>query len=128
MPVNDGKSLEQISEATFIEFWQMKRKILDENFKRDYDYNPEGEFSTGISQFIRYENVDEKRLEETGQIYQSRFDIQNKGKYRLVIPAAIDKMMRYRDAHPEATIEETSKALGYTGEEMAAMIRNFSMI
>ena len=128
LPVNDGKSLEQISEATFIEFWQMKRKILDENFKRDYDYNPEGEFSTGISQFIRYENVDEKRLEETGQIYQSRFDIQNKGKYRLVIPAAIDKMMRYRDAHPEATIEETSKALGYTGEEMAAMIRNFSMI
>ena len=37
-------------------------------------------------------------------------------------------MMRYRDAHPEATIEETSKALGYTEEEMAAMIRNFSMI
>ena len=28
LPVNDGKSLEQISEATFIEFWQMKRKIL----------------------------------------------------------------------------------------------------
>ena len=77
---------------------------------------------------LESENVDEKRLEETGQIYQSRFDIQNKGKYRLVIPAAIDKMMRYRDAHPEATIEETSKALGYTEEEMAAMIRNFSMI
>ena len=44
------------------------------------------------------------------------------------MPVDIDKMMRYRDAHPEATIEETSKALGYTGEEMAAMIRNFSMI
>ena len=108
-------------------FSQPSRFVL-RDLKRDYDYNPEGEFSTGISQFIRYENVDEKRLEETGQIYQSRFDIQNKGKYRLVIPAAIDKMMRYRDAHPEATIEETSKALGYTGEEMAAMIRNFSMI
>ena len=51
---------------------------LDENFKRDYDYNPEGEFSTGISQFIRYENVDEKRLEETGQIYQSRLIFKTK--------------------------------------------------
>lgn len=125
--INDGSHPEVISDCPFEGFWNAKRNILDMNWEMDYDDNPEGEFGTDVSQFIKLENFEKESLDETGEIRNYKKDFTNEGGYRLVFPRALLQILDFMKTNEGKgyTIEDITAKFGYTKEQIEFMFSRF---
>lgn len=117
--INSGREPEVIAPCTFMNFWFAKRSILDAQWEIDYDMDF-GDPS-GVSQLLVLKNFEKEHLDETGEVASFNTDKlpdPQEAPYRLVIPRPLMRVIRYKESHPDAKIEDVAQALGYTIEEM----------
>ncbi len=127
--LNDGTSPEVISDMSFLEFWQVKRQILDMAWKEDLSVRNKG--IPGVSTISQYSLDDCGFGELMGIDYQESFDdINNLAWYLLysdnpkgiVFPRSIVKILTVMKKKPDADIEEIASDTGYSKEEIATML------
>lgn len=129
--VNNGRKEEEIIFLNFIEFWKIKRSILDENWEYDRSLSNIGrplgrilyrteqaavspeDFLNDESHFTEVQNLD-----DLGVFSESP---------RLIkFPLAIQKIMAYMNKNPEdKNLNGLMKATGYSEEELNVFMQYF---
>lgn len=124
--INDYTKSEQWQKISFIEYWKLKQKILDENYKYEFKHIYErknksidiikGDYFEGMPAIFG-DDCHELKEEEIGE----------KKMYSLKIPGSIIKIIQLIENHPEADTQEKldeliQKELRYSREEVQEMI------
>lgn len=130
--LNEGQAPEKIGELSFIEFWSVKRQLLDENWNHDRNV-----WNLGTQQhqtLSKYEKLD---LDEfVSRMGYKTDEEQNLDGYSawvtsdnpdvVMYPRSIRKILLWMKDHDNKwSLEEMSADLGYSKDELAIMLDYF---
>lgn len=122
--INDGSMPEEIAEVEFIEYWRLRQDILNETQEHEYaNMFTDKTHLTDITFGGENDNL-EKFFNPFGG-KQPKLSKDDTGKYGMVIPGAIVKLLAYRSEYPFDTPEEFweqfERESGYTKEDIEAI-------
>ena len=131
--LNFGEEKEKVGQFSFIEFWCCKRQILDTIWNNDRSVWHLGQ--QGHQTLSKYEPINIEECKELFSIdgnqifdnarYSSLFTAENPNLIRY--PRSIRKILLWMKAHKDNdSIEEMSKEIGYSPEEIAVMVEYFA--
>lgn len=127
--LNDGNAPEKIGELTFIEFWQVKRRILDLIWNHDRSvWNLGKQQNQTLSKFENFnESFKEWDMENINPLkgdIPAWFNAENSNV--TVMPRAIRKIADWIKKHPdEMNMDNLSTETDYTKEELYVMLGYF---
>lgn len=132
--LNFGTEGEKIGSLSFIEFWQVKRQMLDLMFAHDRSvWNIGNQSSQTLSQYKKIDSATEAFIEElTGKKIKSENDMRwsswaNVENGRLITyPKPIIKILTWMKAHNNVIdADQIESDLGYNREELAVFVQWF---
>ena len=131
--LNEGQEPEKVGDLSFIEFWRVKRQILDENWNHDRSV-----WNLGTQQHQTLSRFEKLDVDD----FMNRMGfIQGKGEFHddysawmtsenpnvIMFPRSIRKILMWMKEHNnEMSLEKMSEDLGYTQEELLIMLDYFA--
>ena len=129
--INTGEKPEKIASLDFIEFWMVKRKILDDNWKEERSvWNMGKNMNQTLSKYepdasqLMQSVFGEERRDASYEGIPSWFNSENP---RVVTyPRSILKIMKWSKNNPDKkSLEELAEGTGYSIEELNVMLDYF---
>ena len=129
--INDGERHENIGSLDFIEFWMVKRQILDDSWKEERSV-----WNMGSTRNVTLSKIEPDMTASVQSVFGDDMkDISYEGiptwfnsENPMVVtyPRAILKILKWSKENPDKTsIEELSDGTGYTKEELLVMLDYF---
>ena len=131
--MNEGQEPEKVGNLSFIEFWRVKRQMLDENWNHDRSV-----WNLGTQQhqtLSKYEKLDIDDFANRMGFMQGKGELSDdysawmtsENPNVIMFPRSIRKILLWMKEHNnEMSLEKMSEDLGYTQEELLVMLDYFA--